>query len=172
MSNKYLLPCRCGEKTPIEPRQAGEEIVCQCGARLQAPTMLEIKALEPVPVAAGASVAGLTSWGWRQALKLLSVLLFLTAIIFGGWFFYTRPIAISDVLPPEVLQNSASKLTPNQTWTSWQMYKQGLDRRTNTKYMTERTRYHIWMTVCGVLALVGVGLFAIGAIRPRPIPSG
>ena len=44
----YRLPCdHCGRAYPVEPRQAGDVITCECGAKLQIPTMLKIKRLEP-----------------------------------------------------------------------------------------------------------------------------
>ncbi|NLF06481.1 MAG: hypothetical protein GX594_00660 [Pirellulaceae bacterium] len=171
MNNKYLLPCRCGEKLSIELRQAGEEVVCRCGARMQVPTMLEIRALEPAAAADETSARGAASWGWRQQLRLLGVFLMLSGIFAGGWLFLTRPIAIADVMPPEVLQHSAKKLTPAQTWTEWQRAKLGLDRRQDTRYIAARTRYHIWISVSGVLALGGVALIVVGATRPQANPS-
>lgn len=117
---------------PIEPRQAGEEIVCRCGAKLHAPTMLEIRALEPAAVPPVETVS--SSWGWRHQLRLLGTLALLAGIFAGGWFYYTRPISDSDKIPPEVLQRSAHNLTPVQTWSEWQSVKQGLDSRIDQKF--------------------------------------
>lgn len=33
----YLLPCSCGREIPIEPRQAGETVSCECGRTSAAP---------------------------------------------------------------------------------------------------------------------------------------
>jgi hypothetical protein len=44
----YLLPCSCGEKLRVRTRQAGEEVVCQCGAVVRVPTMRGLKQLETV----------------------------------------------------------------------------------------------------------------------------
>ena len=44
---KYLLPCSCGRKMPVEPRQAGQSVDCACGESLEIPTMLAMSALEP-----------------------------------------------------------------------------------------------------------------------------
>ena len=150
---------------PIEPRQAGEEIVCRCGAKLQAPTMLEIRALEPAAVPPAETAA--SSWGWRHQLRLLGALALLAGIFAGGWFYYTRPISDSDKMPPEVLQRSAHNLTPVQTWSEWQSAKQGLDSRVDQKYLDKRTKYHIWLTISGVFVLAGIGLIAVGTLRPR-----
>ena len=47
MQTRYLLPCSCGQKIAIEPRQAGQSIRCPCGNSVEAPTMLKMTALEP-----------------------------------------------------------------------------------------------------------------------------
>ena len=57
---KYRLTCECGRSYPIEPRQAGQTLDCECGKTLQIPTMLKMKRLpeweeeesapEPAPV--------------------------------------------------------------------------------------------------------------------------
>jgi hypothetical protein len=42
---KYSLTCECGQSQPVEPRQAGQSLICACGKTLQVPTMLQIKRL-------------------------------------------------------------------------------------------------------------------------------
>jgi hypothetical protein len=48
MPVKYLLPCTCGQATPLEASQAGQRVTCACGATLTAPTMRGLAALEKV----------------------------------------------------------------------------------------------------------------------------
>jgi hypothetical protein len=48
MPAKYLLPCSCGEKIAIDAGQAGQTLVCNCGAKLVAPTMRGLSSLERV----------------------------------------------------------------------------------------------------------------------------
>lgn len=44
---KYLLPCdECGEKTPIDISQAGQQMSCQCGQMLAVPSLRGIRELE------------------------------------------------------------------------------------------------------------------------------
>jgi hypothetical protein len=45
---KYLLPCKCGHRTEVDGGQAGQRIVCACGAPLDVPTMRELRNLDPV----------------------------------------------------------------------------------------------------------------------------
>ena len=42
---KYCLTHSCGRSYPVEPRQAGQQIDCACGEKIQVPTMLKIKKL-------------------------------------------------------------------------------------------------------------------------------
>ncbi len=162
MSSKYLLPCLCGLQIAIEPRQAGETVVCQCGAKIQVPSMLEIRALEPAPVES-TSPRPAEAWGWRQLLKMLGVILLLVAII--SWVLLERPVSRFKVMPPEILQRSAQELTPSQTWDQWQWAKRGLDRRIDQQYVDAMLRFRIWQSVFVFLpALAGVGLIAVGMV--------
>ncbi len=161
MSSKYLLPCRCGQQIAIEPRQAGETVVCRCGATLPTPRMLEIMALEPVPAESDPPPSGV-GWGWRQRTKLLGVILLSATIIAGVMLLLSRPVSRFEGLSPEEVQRNAHKLTPSQTWDQWQFYKRGLDRRTDTVYARKMKSYRVWLAATGVLALAGVGLIAVG----------
>ena len=44
---QYLLPCECGARSPVEVGQAGQQILCNCGRRIEVPTMRVIRTLEP-----------------------------------------------------------------------------------------------------------------------------
>ena len=172
LNEKYLLPCRCGRKVAIEPRQAGESVVCTCGIALQVPTMLEIKGLEPAPMADSETFSSTAraAWGWRQRLKLIGVVLLLSASVAAGLLYVRRPVAITDVMPPEVLQRSAKNLTPLQTWIEWQSAKRGVDRRINKSYMKDVLRYRIWLSVSAITALAGIAMIVAGstaAVKPN-----
>ncbi|MBU4273778.1 MAG: hypothetical protein KKE86_09145 [Planctomycetes bacterium] len=166
MSSKYLLPCRCGQQIAIEPRQAGETVVCRCGASLHAPRMLEIMALEPAPAESGPPPSGV-GWGWRQRTKLLGVILLSATIIAGVILLLSRPVSRFEVLSPEEVQRNAHKLTPSETWDHWQWAKRGLDRRTDQQHAAAVVRFRIWLAATVVLALAGVGLIAVGMTPMR-----
>lgn len=78
----YLLPCpRCGEKTPIETRHAGEQRTCVCGATLDVPTLREIRNLETAePVA----TVGRSRPNWNASLGCLFAGGILVALIGAG----------------------------------------------------------------------------------------
>jgi len=58
MSQLYLLPCSCGQKTPVSVAQAGGQVVCVCGKSLSVPTMRGLRELEIAPAAVPEKKAG------------------------------------------------------------------------------------------------------------------
>ena len=87
MIAKYLLPCTCGRQIVVEPRQAGQIIPCSCGASLQAPTLLDMTALEPAPMVS-VSGAAPVDLGLKHRLRLLGTVLVLVAIGVGVWLYF------------------------------------------------------------------------------------
>jgi len=49
MTAQYFLPCSCGQKVRVEPAQAGGQVACACGAKLNVPTLRGLKQLEAAP---------------------------------------------------------------------------------------------------------------------------
>jgi hypothetical protein len=58
MSQQYLLPCSCGQNTPVSPAQAGGQVTCVCGKSLPVPTLRGLRELEIAPAAAPEKKAG------------------------------------------------------------------------------------------------------------------
>jgi len=157
---KYLLPCACGQKVLVEPRQAGESIVCACGSPLDVPTLLGITALErveeePEPQASPGQ------WGKRQRLLLLGTVVFALAVAGWIWLLMHQPKSPFSV-DPEQIRQSAQTLRVWQSWEAWQWMKTGLDRRTDQQYAAAVARFHIWLGVVVALTLTGVALIAGG----------
>ena len=38
MSDRYLLTCECGRQLLVDPAQAGRQLTCSCGAKVEAPS--------------------------------------------------------------------------------------------------------------------------------------
>ena len=161
MSAKYLLPCRCGQQIPVEPRQAGQKVVCSCGATMQVPRLLEIMALEPAPDESKTRPTA-ASWGWRQRTKLLGVILLSIAVVAAGLLLMNRPVSRFDVVSPEEVLRNAHQMTPTETWNYWQWAKQGLDRRIDQEHAAAVVRFRIWLAASAVAALTGGGLIVLG----------
>jgi hypothetical protein len=166
VSVQYLLPCPCGQQIVVEPRQAGEMIPCSCGAAVQVPTLLEMTGLEPAasePVAQRAPPA----WGLKQQLRLVGSIVVLAGCVGAVWLYIERPISRFDMITPEQIQETARNLTPSRSWETWEMMKQGLDRRTDQRYEAAVDRFRLWRLVVGGTALIGVALIVAGAVGAR-----
>jgi hypothetical protein len=164
VSAKYLLPCPCGQQVVVDTRQAGQTILCSCGASLPAPTFLEMTALEPAPSQSVSEPAAAT-WNWQRRVRFLGTVLVLIAFAGGVWLYVRRPI--SRTIPPERIRQIAHSLPPSRTWDIWETMKQGLDRRTDQKYADAIERFHVWQVAVALVALAGVALIAVGTFGAR-----
>jgi len=81
MSEKYLLPCSCGEQVSVGVSQAGGNVSCSCGNQLVVPSMREIRRLEPAAEAEAISSPSGT-WQLWQGLVLAGLVVTLAG---GGY---------------------------------------------------------------------------------------
>ncbi len=160
MSATYLLPCTCGKQLPIERRQAGENVVCTCGATVQAPTLLRMSDLEVVPEEVDDRPAP-SAWNWSHRLILAGAVLVFAAIVLGLLLQTARPIAPADVIDPEHIRATANSFSPVASWSTWEAMKVGLDRRTDERYLTAMLYFRVWGT--GVILMAVAGLASLGA---------
>ena len=110
----YLLPCSCGQKLPIEPRQAGETIACPCGMSLSVPSMREMTTLEQAEPKSAAR-AKQNSWGAEQRLVLLGGLLVLLGGLPAIYLFCNQPPPPQRDLDPESIQQKVQDFSPIYT---------------------------------------------------------
>ena len=54
---KYLVPCVCGRQHAVDTGQAGESLVCECGATVAVPTLRQLRELPPAREESPAGVA-------------------------------------------------------------------------------------------------------------------
>ena len=178
MTTSYLLPCSCGEKVPVEPRQAGEVVRCSCGASLEVPTLLEMAALERAEPEPGARRPS-RPWGVRQGLALMGAVIFLGALVLVIFVSRTRPHPPGFDRPemsPEAIRRQSRALTPFESRRAWQTLRaQGPDglmpaqeQRYADKlgrYQEELLRWRLSMGVVLVIAVAGVSLAVIPLLR-------
>jgi hypothetical protein len=166
VTKKYLLPCRCGQQHVVEPRHAGGSIPCSCGEVLPIPTLIEMTALETAPDESLSP--SVSTWGVKQRMAFLGMVIILAAIGLGALVYKNRPIPASDLIDPEKIQQRANELTPLQSWGVWEgLKRQGLGR-TDTLYADELIKFRIWLGITIVLALSGGVLMAIGFSPSKP----
>jgi len=171
VSEKYLLPCPCGQQIVVEPRQAGETIRCSCGAALMAPNLLDMRALDAVPSEPSKPSAA-SGWGTKRALQFAGTMLVVAALVLEMVIYLNRPVSAYDVFDAETLRKTYHDLPLSQTWQTWQHVKQGLDRRTDQQYAAQWLVCYIEQFGVGMLALAGVAMAVAGTIGARKQGAG
>ena len=121
MLNEYLLPCHCGETHRVSPRQSGETLACTCGARLDVPTLRELKTLEPAPMAT--SAAAKPAWGPRQRLLFVGLLVAAVSLIAGGYFRFVEMPKLPEIA---TRQSDLEKVKPAEAWQFWVLVRHGM----------------------------------------------
>jgi hypothetical protein len=164
MGFKYLLTCSCGKKKPVELRQAGETVQCQCGALLQVSAMREIKKLEPYDPHGGNSTLGqVSTWGRREGRMLIGALLTVTGLGLLAYVQTTRPRL------PKI-----ESLSPIQTWVLWQDLRSGPDRHLNQldkQYLERRAANRVATATAIGLAVVGILVMVAASLMRKRRPT-
>ena len=163
---KYLLPCCCGQKTPIESRQAGEVITCGCGESLKVPTMLEMATLE-LAEPETAMLAKQHSWGVRERLILLGAVIVLISIGPVIYLFCTPPTSPRIDASPEEIRQATQSLSAVSSWQLYHNLRQRgpaveplpVDTVFTEKLLRHRIHEGIALLItCGGIALIVVAL--------------
>jgi Domain of unknown function (DUF1922) len=171
----YLLPCTCGRRLTVTAAQAGDQLQCECGQRVEVPTLRHLAALEQVEDAPRRE----RTWGARQGLVFLGGTLIVLAAVALVLLQLREPTLIHEPLM-QVDMNKINKMTPGELWALWPQFEQGIQR---TLFALEaatfdRNRYEIsqwrqwrWtaLSVAGAGALViAIGLFLVPGKHTSP----
>jgi len=157
LSLKYFLPCKCGQRLTVEPRQAGEIVVCQCGQSLEVPTLRQLKQLEPLIVEDGSARS---VWGVGQSLILLGMVILLSGVGLAYLFVREPPQNPFGGKSPEIIHEMAQNLPPRESWRMWILLRKiGLNPR---KHWAER-HYLEKLAAYQVLWILLVPVFLVGA---------
>ncbi len=173
MPNKYLLPCKCGRKHPVEPAQAGDQLVCNCGDTLPVPTLLEMRKLEQVQ---SANQVGPTSWSVKHRTFVIGVVIFLVGTALLAFFWSRRPEPPDDATKRRFVERVVQSAPPLELIRMFQaMRNEGLQpgRDKDIKMFFEwRRRYNMAMAgglgvaLAGVV-IIGCSLLMSGKVRVR-----
>ena len=161
VSRRYLLPCPCGRKTPVQGPQAGQRVRCECGAELNVPTMLGLAELEELVERESDSAASQRAWGIREVLLLLGGIVFLVGMAALIALWTTWPKA------PDML-----RLSPFQAMGMWDEFQQGISAEPSPpekRYLAASRSHRQWLVLAGTVAIVGA--LIIGSaflVKPRP----
>ena len=184
MSDKFLLPCTCGEKLVVGRAQAGLTIACTCGREWEVPTRRGLEQLEPAEPAV--EPAPKRTWGPAQALMALGILI---TLVSGGWAAY-RYFVPPEVNPDISINRNANRaiferMTITQTFEYWDLTRHDIESDTDPLtetagqmadyYRLNYRDYWRWtwffagLAAAGlVLAISGLLLFAPGTRKRAP----
>ena len=148
---------------PVEPRQAGETLHCDCGETIQSPTMLEMASLgrsEPAP----SGVAPSRGWGWPERLILMGGAVLAGALVAALVLFGQRPEAPPRWFAPEIIAHHVQRLTPLQSIQFFHdMAGAGLDPAKLPAEQVYETRMQVFQGWLGFFAILGAaGLIVVG----------
>jgi len=157
----YLLPCECGRRIPVEATQSGQEVNCPCGRQLEVPTMLKLSTLERAKRTERSRPPS-ASWGTRQGVFLLGLIITLAGSGFAAYVYLQRP----KILP-------ITDLTPRQTWFVWQLeIRPGLNQPPpgEKQFLAARKTYHVLLGIAGSVAALGALVMFSSLLIPRRRP--
>jgi len=183
MAQQYLLPCpACGAKTRVDTRQAGETVACQCGNKLNVPTLRGLRELERSDDA-GPSAPAATKWSPLQG--ILFSLGLLAALIGGAMatrhFVIYRSLAEHTVDRTEEVDKDFSEIIDNlslmQSLEAWDdLSKTGLSNELVPSWVAARqaSAYQTRaMTIWGIIGGIGLAgvIAALVMSRSRSSPA-
>jgi hypothetical protein len=175
MSQLHLLPCSCGQSTPVAVAQAGGEVVCSCGKRLHVPTMRGIRDLPVAPPQKAAKQAP----GWSRihgaifATGLIAAVIGLSIIAFCSLQFARIRFSywgdLSKDRTADVTKAMAAdidRLTPVEALQMWtdEVLKDGLGEPQAPpwiRFKEKLAEYLWWMKTGGIVVAAGLILSVI-----------
>lgn len=170
MKARYLLPCSCGQETPVEASQAGQLVTCACGAQQEVPTLLRLSALKRAPESEATAPKPQRRWGLRQRLVLVGAGIALFFLALAALKYSWRPRE-EYVLTHSRLES----LNYMGVWAIWQDLREGIARHATAEESNfgQWTKIHrLWMGFLVGMAVVG-GLVMLSAwFVPAAKPGG
>jgi len=124
VSTRYLLPCPCGKKIPVETTHAGETVSCVCGQQIEVPTLLALRSLEPAEEEPDAVAA--RSWGVSQGLAIVGVMVMLGAAAALIYFYVHQPVPPRAVYNETIVERDIQNLTLLGSERLWERLRRGL----------------------------------------------
>ncbi len=123
----YLLPCSCGKSVPVEPAQAGRQVVCACGQELEVPALRKLRHLstgEPAP-------EQVRRKPWNPRKGVMTAALVVSALLGAAalWIWWNEP-RVTPFDPVAHMENVEHRLeTPTSAWQWWTGYYRPLAER-------------------------------------------
>jgi hypothetical protein len=145
----------------VTAAQAGDLLQCECGRRVEVPTLRHLAGLEQVEDTPRRE----RIWGARQGLIFLGGTLIVLAAAALVWLQLREPKPIREPL----VELDVNKMTFADLWAFWPRLEQGIQRTLFAREAAalDRNRYEIsqwqqWRWTAVAVAAVGVIVIAIG----------
>jgi hypothetical protein len=172
---KYLLTCDCGNTLPVEIGQAGEQVPCKCGARLDVPPLRKLRHL---PAATQAADRPVSAWNARRGIITACVILAALPALLAVWSWATEPRVPPFPLEArrQMVAEDLKTMTPRKAWDLWvdryrPMAEHGIQllQHLNAAEIEQQAAKQRFLTrtllsVAGAFSVVAV----IAAVWPRP----
>ncbi|MCI0492202.1 MAG: DUF1922 domain-containing protein, partial [Planctomycetes bacterium] len=164
---RYLVRCECGANVPVEAGQAGRRVACPCGLAIDVPPL---RLLRHLPQEAAGPTRSAATWGARQGILTLCLLVTSVLAAFTAWSWWTEPML--PKFNPEVqaaqMERQIDALTPRQAWQLWAyeyrpLAESGFAQLSNPLEPAIRAEIDRRRLLRRVM-LVVAGLFAAGAV--------
>jgi hypothetical protein len=163
---RYLLPCTCGRRLTVTAAQAGDLLLCECGQRVEVPTLRHLAGLEQVDDAPPRERA----WGARQGLIFLGATLIVLAGMAFVWLKFREPQPFREPLVEHDV-NKIDKMSYGDLWKIWPDYEKGIQRTlfgleavAFDRNRFEIHQWHQWRWTAIAVAGAGVIVIAIGVL--------
>ena len=161
---RYLLPCSCGKQIPVESVQAGQTVTCQCGNRLEVPTMRGLAALARAEDARDTDRATDGTWSSGKGLALAGFLLAAVSIGTATYLYVTRPKPVDYTGSREaIIDMPAAEAL--QFWGMIETHGINLPQNAHEEHLeTSRRRRTAWIALAGGLGVVGLAMLVAGLL--------
>ena len=172
MAIQYEITCRCGRKTPVEARQAGEQIACGCGSSIDVPTLRGLASLPQIQQREE------TRGGWTrtQGICFVAGIAVIAMGLGATWQFWSLANRPAEVLKFDQMAQDLSarvdRLTPSESLTYWRMYRDQPSAMLTGEQRVEGggagSKHYVAMMWGAVAAtLVGAGILMYGLLAGR-----
>jgi hypothetical protein len=103
---------------PVDLGQAGQQVVCTCGTRLEVPPLRQLRQL---PIASTAENPPHSRWNVRYGVITANLILAALFAAIGGFNWYTAPSSpeFNAEVRANVVKEGISKLSPADAWNLW-----------------------------------------------------
>jgi hypothetical protein len=174
MNSHFLLPCECGQTTPIQVSQAGQSVRCVCGRELAVPTMRGIRELKPAAVAP-TKVSTQRNWNQTRGMIFgagaLSILFGLILIGFNYPLYRNYSAFQPTTEDVEFTMAQIDATQPADLWDLWHFATEhGLGAHEDSMFVNARkqAQHYLQWVITGAVLL---GLGALLVTTPMLMPN-